>query len=116
MKINKYTGLVALTLLRSHAVYNKGETAGFLPGHAQQLIAAGAAVPFDPDAKAAVLPVVDDGAADALAARAAELDAREKALADREAALMNAPADKPNEPPAPADAAKTGAPPKQGSK
>lgn len=112
MKIDPITGLVALTLLRAAGLYNRGETAGFLPKTAQQLIDAGNAVPFDPDA---VLPALAaDGATVAdLAARAAELDAREAALAEREAALAG---------PVVADAAPAaddtgkGAPPKQGGK
>jgi len=99
------TGLVALTLLRGYGVYNAGETAGFLPKLAADLIAAGIAVTYDPDAAVAV-PVADDAAAAELAARAAALDAREAELAAREAALADA---------GKADAG-TGAPPKQGGK
>lgn len=110
MNIDKTTGLVAVTLLRGYGVYNRGETAGFLPKTAGDLIAAGHAQPFDPNA-APVAAVVDDQAVAELAARAAALDAREAELAAREAALMTAPA----EPAGRVDAG-TGAPPKQGGK
>lgn len=112
MKLDPITGLCALTLLRGFGLYNRGETAGFLPETAAQLLAAGHAVPFDPNA---VLPAVAaDGAAVAdLAARAAELDAREAALAEREAALAGPVVA--DTAPATDDAGK-GAPPKQGGK
>lgn len=121
MKIEK-TGLVALTLLRGFGVYNKGETAGFLPEQARQLVAGGVAAPFDPDAK--VEPSAGaDSASQALAARQAELDAREIAISQREAALMaslSAPQPDVIAPddaePVAAPAADKGAPPKQGSK
>ena len=108
MKADKVTGLVALTLLRAHAQYNAGETAGFLPDMAAKLIAAGGAVPYDPNAKIE-LPAADSSAAVAdLAARAADLDAREKALAEREAAIAAAVSPKVE--------AGAGEPPKQGGK
>lgn len=122
MKIDEKTGLVALTLQRGFAVYNKGETAGFLPEQARQLVAGGVAVPYDPQAKAEPVSALDS-AAETLAARVAELDAWERALAEREAALMSAPTTQAAEAVTPADAepvaasaADKGAPPKQGSK
>lgn len=104
-----------VTFKKHSGRFNPGETAGFLPERAAQLIASGVAKPYTPPAGK---PAPDDEAA-ALARRlaeaeareaelirrAADLDAREAAMAEKEAAGASAGTAK----------AEAGSPPSQGA-
>jgi len=89
------TPKVRVTFQKAHGSFNKGETAGFLPAQAQNLIKAGIAVPFDAAAEQAAKDAATEAETllaenEALRARLENLEAAH-AAADKTAAEAGAP-------------------------
>lgn len=91
---------VPVKFLKAWGLFNSGEVAGFTPETARGLIDGKVASAYDAKAEKAASNAPDP-------ARIADLEARERALADREAAVADAEAR--------AAASDKGAPPAQGS-
>lgn len=81
--------LFPVKFLKAFDRYNAGEVAGFEEVVARKLFMQDVAKPYDKDEEAAELAKTQ-AEADALAIRAADLDAREAALAEREKQLAEA--------------------------
>ena len=82
------TDKVILKFTKAHGVYVPGDVAGFEPVTAERFVAAQVAVKFDKAEHGTGKVVGDRGASPELTAALADLQAREDAVAKREAALM----------------------------